>query len=162
MEKAESMGFKDWFGKQEKLVDFLSLEEQASVVSAIKNAETKTSGELRIHIELRCPKDPLARAAALFSQLKMDKTDLRSGVLIYCALKDHRFALYGGAGIHARLGQIYWQELAEKVKQEIRSHSLAAGLALAAETIGGSLSEHFPRAADDHNELPDDISFRQN
>jgi hypothetical protein len=156
------MGFKDWFGKQEKLEDFLGPEEQASVVGAIKNAETMTSGELRIHIELHCPGDPLARAAALFSQLKMDKTDLRNGVLVYCALKDRRFALYGDAGIHARLGLTYWQQLAEKVQQEIRGNSLAAGLALAAESIGSSLAEHFPRAADDHNELPDDISFQKN
>jgi uncharacterized membrane protein len=156
------MGFRDWFGKRETLDDFLSSDEQAKVVSAIGTAERRTSGELRIHLELHCPGDPVNRAAEVFSRLGMGKTELHNGVLIYCALKDRRFAVYGDAGIHERLGQTYWQELVEHVQQEIRGNSLAAGLALAAESIGKRLSDYFPRAADDRDELPDDISFHNN
>ena len=155
------MSFKDWLWRKRTLEHYLNPEEQARVVNAIKNAESSTSGELRIHIELRCTGDPLAKAAALFTRLEMDKTELHNGVLIYCALKDRRFALYGDSGIHARLGQAYWQELAEKVQQEIRGNSLAAGLSLAAESVGKGLAEHFPRTADDRNELPDTISFQK-
>ena len=156
------MSFRDWFRKSETLNDFLSGDEQARVVAAIRAAEGRTSGEIRIHMELHCPEDPVVRAAAVFSHLGMDKTELHNGVLIYCALKDRRFAVYGDAGIHERLGQAYWQELVEHVQQEIRGNSLAAGLALAAESIGKSLSDHFPRATDDRDELPDDLSFQRN
>ena len=156
------MGIRDWFGRKETLDNFLNRDEQARVVSAIRTAEERTSGELRIHLERHCPGDPLNRAAEVFSRLGMDKTGLRNGVLIYCALKDRRFAVYGDAGIHERLGQTYWQELVDHVQQEIRGNSLAAGLALAAESIGKNLSDHFPRSADDRDELPDDISFQRN
>jgi len=52
-------------------------------MQAIKNAELDTSGEIRIHIENKCPGDVMDRSAFLFKQLQMHKTELRNGVLIY-------------------------------------------------------------------------------
>ena len=89
----------------------------------------------------------------------MRKTALRNGVLIYCAPEDRKFALFGDTGIHERLGETFWTDLAARVAEKIRTHSLGDGLCLAAETIGEGLSTHFPRSGDDRDELPDTISF---
>ncbi len=155
------MSWKDWFrGRQ--LQDFMSSEEQAEVVAAIGTAEERTSGEVRVHIEMRCRRDPLERAARVFDRLGMRKTMERNGVLVYCALEDRKFALYGDAGIHQRVGDAFWRKLAADVLEQIRGKRLSAGLCLAVEQIGTQLATHFPRQTDDRNELTDQISFRGN
>jgi uncharacterized membrane protein len=145
--------------KKTTLVDYLSSAEQQRIIAAIGAAESRTSGELRIHLEPHCPGNALDRAAAVFDMLKMRETALRNSVLIYCALEDRKFALLGDAGIHEKVGDVFWKNLVDCVQEEIRTNALASGLCLAAETIGESLAKHFPRAADDINELPDNISF---
>jgi len=155
------MGVKDWF-RRKRLQDYLSSDDQAAILSAIRKAEGKTSGELRVHLDLRCAGDPVARAARIFDQLGMRRTKERNGVLIFCALQDRRFALYGDEGIHQRVGADFWRQLAAGVIECIHENHLAAGLCLAVETIGAQLSVHFPRQADDRNELSDEISFHSN
>jgi uncharacterized membrane protein len=73
--------------------EHFSANDQDRIVSAIKNAEMATSGELRVHIERKSDLDALARSKALFLELGMDKTELRNGVLIYLALEDKKFAI---------------------------------------------------------------------
>jgi uncharacterized membrane protein len=153
------MGWKDWF-RVKKLQDFLSPSEQAEIMAAVGRAEGKTSGEVRVHIELLCPKDPLVRAAQVFDRLGMRQTKERNGVLVYCALQDRKFALYGDAGIHQRVGGDFWHRLAAEALEQIRGNHLAAGLCLAVESIGSQLAVHFPRQSNDKNELSDEISFR--
>ena len=63
------------------------------MVVAIQKAEKNTSGEIRIHIENHFTGNILDRAAKVFAQLKMHKTALRNGVLIYVALQDHQLAI---------------------------------------------------------------------
>ena len=93
------MSWRDWFRKKKHLADYLTPEEQARIVQAIQSAEGRTSGELRIHLEPRCRGDALQRAAALFDRLQMRKTREHNATLIYCALEDKKFALFGDAGV---------------------------------------------------------------
>ena len=72
--------------------DFFSKQEQDDITQAIMNAELDTSGEIRVHIENTCSGDVLDRAAFVFKQIGMNKTQLRNGVLIYLAVKNRRFA----------------------------------------------------------------------
>jgi uncharacterized membrane protein len=145
--------------KKAKLEDYLSSADQQRIVAAISAAEGRTSGELRIHLEPHCPGNALDRGAAVFDMLKMRETALRNAVLIYCALEDRKFALLGDAGIHKKVGEFFWKDLAERVQEEIKTHSLASGLCLAAESIRESLAKYFPHADNDINELPNEISF---
>ena len=72
-----------------KKKQFFSKEENEIIVQSIRDAEKQTSGEIRIFVESKCRFiDPLDRAYEIFTQLKMDKTDNRNGVLFYVALKD--------------------------------------------------------------------------
>ncbi|NOX88964.1 MAG: TPM domain-containing protein, partial [Calditrichaeota bacterium] len=71
---------------------FFTDEQKKQIVDAIKEAEKETSGEIRLHIESKCKGDPLERAIKVFQKLKMHKTALRNGTLIYLALNNKKFA----------------------------------------------------------------------
>jgi uncharacterized membrane protein len=156
------MSWMDRFRRKE-LKDYLTAEEQAQIVEAIRQAELRTSGEFRIHMERRCSGDPLVRAQKVFHRMGMHKTEEHNAVLIYLALDSHKFALYGDSAIHSRTGNDFWVGLAAQVKERIQTtQRLSAGLCLAVETIGTQFALHFPRKENDRNEIPDEISFNAN
>ena len=66
----------------------ITLTERLQIENAIKQAEKNTSGEIRVHIETRCKKNVLDRAADVFAMLKIHKTELRNGVLFYLAMDE--------------------------------------------------------------------------
>ncbi len=142
--------------------DFFSKEEQTAIKQAIVEAETNTSGEIRIHIENRCPDDVMDRAAFLFAKLEMHKTQLRNGVLFYLAIRDHKFAILGDAGINAKVPESFWNHTTEEILGYFKQGEFATGLAEGIKMAGQQLKTHFPYQADDVNELSDDISFGDN
>lgn len=91
-----------------KKKDFFREEEKKQIVDAIRNAERRTSGEVRVFVESRCRYvDPLDRAAEIFFNLKMSETDDRNAVLLYIAMKDRQLAVFGDEGIHKKVGTDY-------------------------------------------------------
>lgn len=86
--------------------DLLSKESKEALVRAIRTAEKNTSGEIRVHLEQVCKGDPCLRAAYVFSRLGMFRTKDRNGVLIYLALKSHKFAIIGDSGINEKVGAV--------------------------------------------------------
>jgi len=137
-------------------------EQKQQIVSAIKEAELKTSGEIRVHIENKCSKDVLDRAAELFATLKMHKTKERNGVLFYMAINDHKFAILGDAGINAKVDDNFWDETKEKMLNLFKEGKVSEGLSTGIAMAGEQLKYHFPWQTDDVNELSDDISFEDN
>jgi uncharacterized membrane protein len=68
-----------------KKKNFFTAEEQQLIIDAIHNAERMTSGEVRVFVESKCSyMDAIDRAAELFFQLEMQKTDDRNAVLSIC------------------------------------------------------------------------------
>jgi len=142
--------------------NFFSADEQARIVAAIKEAEKATSGEIRLHLTNHCKGDVLDCAAFIFEKLKMHETELRNGVLFYLAVKDHKFAILGDAGINAAVPDNFWDEVKETVLSEFKKEHFAEGLIKGIQMAGEKLKEYFPYQSDDVNELPDDISFSNN
>jgi len=140
-------------------VDFFSKQEKEEIKHAIMNAELDTSGEIRVHIENTFNGDVLDRAAFVFKQLGMNKTELRNGVLIYLAVKNRRFAIIGDSGIHKVVPENYWDSIKAKMLDHFRESRFADGLIEAITSTGRHLKQHFPRQKDDINELTDEISF---
>lgn len=136
-------------------------EDTRLIVKAIRQAEKSTSGEVRVFVENRCSwMDALDRAAELFFGLKMDKTELRNGVLVYIALKDHQLAVFGDEGIHRKVGSEYWNNIVKEMLASFNKHDYAKGIAECVIQIGDALHTHFPYERDtDKNELPDEIVF---
>ena len=134
-------------------------EQKTAIVDAIRQAEKATSGEIRVHIENHCRKPVLDRAADVFAALKMHKTALRNGVLIYIALQDHKMAILGDAGINAKVPSDFWENIKNRMVEQFKQGHVAEGVCEAVLAAGKALKDYFPRQADDRNELPDDISF---
>ncbi len=135
-------------------------EKKKQVEQAIKEAELQTSGEIRVHIDMRCRAEVLDRAAHIFEKLDMHKTELRNGVLFYLAFKDKKFAILGDAGINAKVPEDFWEEVKLKMLPYFRRIAFADGLSEGIKMAGEKLKEHFPyMEGEDINELPDEISF---
>ena len=138
---------------------FLSNEEEIQVVQAIQSAEHQTGGEIRVHIESICKGDVLDRAAWLFKSLKMQKTALRNGVLIYLSTTDRKFAIIGDSGINAVVSAGFWNDVKELMISNFSKGNLTEGFVLGIGKVGEKLKEFFPYQKDDVNELPDEISY---
>lgn len=153
-------------GRHPKWVQrLLSDEDLDDIARSITSAEANTSAEIRVHLERRIrrrpwarPPDALQRARDVFWRLGMHRTRERSGVLIYLAIEDRRFAIVGDEGIHARVGETYWASVRDLMAEKLRSQRpCEAILSAIAETVH-VLREHFPRRPDDKDELSDQVS----
>ena len=140
-------------------VKFFPREEKEQIKAAVKEAETNTSGEIRVHIDNHCKEDVLDRAAWWFAKLEMHKTEKRNGVLFYLAVKDQKFAILGDAGINAVTPDDFWDNIKEKMLGHFTEGAFAAGLSEGILLAGEALRSHFPYQDDDVNELSDEISF---
>lgn len=138
---------------------FFTEEEKTTIRAAIQEAEKNTSGEIRVHLENKCPGDVLDRAAYLFSKLEMQKTELRNGVLFYIAVVDKKFAILGDAGINSVTPENYWDNIKEMMLEKFREEKFAEGIIQGITDAGNQLKTHFPYQKNDTNELPDDISY---
>lgn len=146
---------------KKKPASLFSQEEKEHIVNAIRSAESRTSGEIRVYIESHCKYvNAIDRAVEIFFNLKMDQTKERNAVLLYMAIKDHQMAIFGDEGIYNKTGRAYWEELVNRVLQHFNKHNFALGISEYIHEIGEGLHQYFPYdKATDHNELPDDIVF---
>lgn len=144
-----------------KKKDFFTQEEKQLITEAIQRAEKLTSGEVRVFVEGKCSYvDAIDRAAELFFNLQMQKTDDRNAVLIYIAMTDHQLAVFGDEGIHKKVGNEYWNIEVKKMITNFNRENYAKGISEVVEDIGEALTKYFPYNNNtDKNELPDDIVF---
>ena len=138
---------------------FFSKEEQQKIVSAIKEAELNTSGEIRVHIENRCKGETLERAAEMFYELKMDHTAARNGILFYLAVKDRKFAIIGDEGINRNVEHDFWNDIKDEMTSKFKEGQFTEELVAGILKCGNKLKQYFPYQKDDVNELSDEISF---
>lgn len=140
---------------------FFTPDQSRLITDAIRAAEQRTSGEVRVFVENRCSyMDALDRAAEIFFNLKMDKTRDRNGVLIYLAVKDRQLAVFGDEGIHQKVGTDFWKQEVQKMISSFNNENYTDGLIQVIGDIGEALQSHFPyEKSTDKNELPDDIVF---
>ena len=108
--------------------NFFSKEDKAQIKDAVVKAETNTSGEIRVHIDNHCKEDMMDRAAWWFAKLEMQKTEKRNGVLFYLAVKDHKFAIIGDAGINAVTSDDFWDQIKETMLGHFTGSEFAEGL----------------------------------
>lgn len=137
---------------------FLTPDEEKEVVSAIGVAEKNTSGEIRVHIEQHSEKPPLERAQEVFLQLGMANTTARNGVLFYVGVADHTFAIIGDEGIDKVVEDDFWDCTKDEVISKFKEAKFKDGLVNGILRAGERLKQFFPFAADDENELPNEIS----
>ncbi len=138
--------------------DFLSDKEEQEIIEAIREAEQNTSGEIRVHIEHTSKIDIFDRALEVFHLLKMDNTKLQNGVLIYLAIDDRNFVIYGDKGINDVVPTNFWDSTKDIMVSYFKSGNYTKGLVEGILKAGKQLEKHFPWEHMDKNELPDNIS----
>lgn len=139
---------------------YFTKQQEEQIVAAIRKAENATSGEVRLFIATKCKTaTPLESAVAVFHKLKMEQTAQKNAVLLYVAMESRKLAIYGDKGIHAIVGQDYWNSTIERLASHFKNGSITEGIVEAIEDIGNKLQLHFPYLEGDKNELPDDIVF---
>ncbi len=140
----------------------LNKEEDQHIVKAIKQAELNTSGEIKVHIENHCRGNVEERSLLIFNHLKMNETRQRNGVLIYLAVKDHKFAILGDEGINNVVEDGFWNDIRDLMAAAFKEGRFADGLEQGIQRCGDKLKAFFPYQSDDINEISDNISYENN
>jgi uncharacterized membrane protein len=99
-------------------------------------------------------------AAQAFQQLGMEHTAQRNGVLIFLVPSRKRFIVLGDIGIHAVVGQAFWDDVAASMAAHFQRGEFTEGLVRGIHRVGERLAEHFPGNADARHELSDQLDFR--
>jgi uncharacterized membrane protein len=145
-------------GKPMKTKEFLNKLEHNRVVQAIRDAEAKTSGEIRVYIQRGSLKgDVLAAAQKRFHKLGLHRTHERNAVLIFVAPRAHKFAVVGDRAIHEKCGEEFWQRLVEGMRAHFKNEKFSHAIVEAIEETGKVLAAHFPKTRAARNELSDEI-----
>jgi len=140
-------------------LEFLSKLEHDRIIESIREAESKTSGEIRVVIQRgKLKSDPLLAAQKKFHRLGMHKTRERNAVLIFVAPRVHKFAVIGDQAIHEKCGEQFWQNVVERMRAHFQTEKFSHALVEAIQEIGNVLTMHFPKGSTDKNELPNEIA----
>ena len=95
------------------------------------------------------------RATDLFKVGAERRTHGRTGILIYLSMREHRAEIVADEAIASKVAPETWGDAMAAMLAEIKRGRVADGMIAAVEKVGVVLAEHFPRAEDDINELPD-------
>ena len=127
---------------------------------AIRLAETRTSGEIRVSVSPLFWGNVRKAAEKAFVRMGMTATKERNGILFFVVPARRTFVVFGDSGIHEKVGQDFWRDVARIVSEEFRNSDFTAGLVAGIEAAGEQLAAHFPfDSARDANELPDDVDY---
>jgi len=138
--------------------EFLSKLDHDRIIEAIRRAESKTSGEIRVYIQRgKFETDPVMLAQKKFQRLGMYKTRERNAVLIFVAPRAHKFAVVGDQAIHEKCGEQFWQHVVDGMRVHFQNEKFSHALTEAINEVGKVLATHFPRTSANTNELPDEI-----
>ena len=139
---------------------FVASLDDERIVAAIREAEARSRGEIRVHVAEGEVADPRAEAAFVFERLGMADTAERNGVLLFVAPESQSITVIGDREAHARCGEAFWAAVVEGVREEFRAGRFTEGLVAGVRAVAEELSRHFPRrpGETDRNELPDSVS----
>ncbi len=140
--------------------EFVDALDDQRIVAAIREAESRTRAEIRVHVSRRKVEDAKAAGASVFEKLGMTATAERNGVLVFLAPRSRSFAVLGDSGIHARCGDEFWTAVAKAMGTHFREGRFTDGVLAGVAALGSELARHFPRhpGDGDRNELPDTVS----
>ncbi len=139
--------------------EFLARLDQKRIVDAISEAESRTSGEIRVHVQPKAGDEARNVAERTFERLGMTKTAMRNGVLLFIASEENQFVILGDKGIDDAVPAGFWNEIAAKLTIRFKNGEFTEGIVGAITSAGEQLRTYFPHEADDVDELPNDVSI---
>jgi uncharacterized membrane protein len=133
------------------------------IKAAIAAAERAASGEIRVSVSRYFWGSVRRAAEQAFVRMGMARTKDRTGVLFFIVPARKKFIVLGDAGIHAKVGQEFWESLAALLSGRFRRGEFTEGLVEAIGEAGRQLAAYYPcDPTVDINELADDVDFGEN
>ena len=139
--------------------EFLARLDQKRIVDAITEAENRTSGEIRVHVQPKAGDDFRKVAERTFERLGMTKTNLRNGVLLFIASEENQFVILGDKGIDDAVPAGFWDEIAARLTIKFKAGEFTDGIIGSITAAGEQLGAYFPHEADDVDELSNEVSI---
>jgi putative membrane protein len=114
---------------------------------------------LRFHIVPRRTRHDRAHGEAMrqFSAQGLDKTEHRTGVLIFASVGERYAEIVADAGINGKVTPGVWDDAVNALVTEIKAGRPADGFVAAIEQCGKVLAQHFPPGALKRDETPDKL-----
>lgn len=138
--------------------EFLSSLDQQRIEKAIAEAETRTSGEIRVHVQPRVVGAEIRPVAErTFERLGMTKTAQHNGVLLFIASEDRKFVILGDKGIDDKVPAGFWDDVLAKLTIRFKAGEFTDGIVEAISAAGEHLAKFFPPVEGDVDELPNAI-----
>ncbi|MEP7247300.1 MAG: TPM domain-containing protein [Gammaproteobacteria bacterium] len=131
------------------------------IASAIRDVESRHSGEIRFAVETALDVEelwrqtpPRVRALEVFSHLGVWDTAANNGVLIYVLFADRDVEILADRGIAAHVPKDEWEQICREIEAHYRAGRFAQGSVAGIRSIGRLLERHFPGQGADADELP--------
>jgi putative membrane protein len=114
---------------------------------------------LRFRVVPRRAKHDRAHAEAMrqFFAQGLDRTESRTGVLIFASVAERYAEIVADAGINAKVKPVVWDDAIAALISAIKQGRAGDGFVAAIEQCGVVLAEHFPPGAINRDELPNKL-----
>lgn len=141
--------------------EFFSAEDTKELLGSLAGAEARTTGVIRIRVEKKAGKDPLAKARQAFEAAGLRNTGQKNNVMLYISVEDRKFAVLGDDGINAKVNPGFWDNVRDAVTAKFRQKQFSIGLIGAINMTGDKLAEHFPADKEVNDILQEGISYEE-
>ena len=139
-------------------INMLTKEQKRTIADTIRQAESLTSGEIRVHLDRFGSNNPMEKATVTFERLGMTRTKERNGVLIYLCFTRQQIAVLGDRGIHEKVPEGFWNDIYQILANHFKKGDYTEGICQAVLKVGEKLSAFYPHRTDDVNELSNELS----
>jgi putative membrane protein len=114
---------------------------------------------IRFHVVPRRAKHERAHALAMrqFFAQGLDRTEKRTGVLIFASAAEHYAEIVADAGINSKVTPEVWRQAIDVLVAAIKDGRPGDGFVAAVEQCGAVLAAHFPPGALNRDELPNKL-----
>lgn len=136
---------------------FITDEEEALLVEAIRSEEKRTNAEIRVCVTDKLIFRPKRYAWRLFDRIGMRATKNRNAALIVMMPRVKQIVVIGDTGLDGKVPPEYWDDAVKAMIGRMHEAGPLASLHEGLKRLGDTLAEHWPATEDDVNELPDDL-----
>jgi uncharacterized membrane protein len=115
------------------------------IAAAIEAAEAETTGSIHVAVAPHFWGDVHRGARSAFRELQAAYLPHRNGVLFFVVPSRRELVVLGDEGIHQKVGQAYWDQIAGAVSERIKASDLTEGIVHGIQETGRTLAQHYPR-----------------
>ena len=160
MEEINQPSFKRWlkhFLYMPAAKRYFSKQDQHAIAQAVTEAEHGHVGEIQVVIEGCIPanqaynQNTRIRAQQLFAELGVWDTEYNSGVLLYLNLCERKVEIVIDRGIQKATKQIIWDEICQKMIEQLSRHQYRDAVMTGVFSIGEVLNGFYANSIDDQN-----------